>query len=126
MRLCGTARRTVVLHGDFLDKNLLWNGARYVAIDPIPLVGEPCADVGFFAAGHRPATGILKRADAIAGVTSRTPRGLPRWRRTTGEVGIRFFVLAYFVRSRAEVQAVRDARGAAAPCRPADGSAARH
>jgi streptomycin 6-kinase len=66
MRLCATARQTVVLHGDFLDKNLLRNGARYVAIDPIPRVGDPCADVGFFAAGHWPATGILPRADAIA------------------------------------------------------------
>jgi streptomycin 6-kinase len=66
MRLCATARQTVVLHGDFLDKNLLRNGARYVAIDPTPRVGDPCADVGFFAAGHRPATGILPRADAIA------------------------------------------------------------
>jgi streptomycin 6-kinase len=75
MRLCATARRTVLLHGDFLDKNLLRNGARYVAVDPIPRVGDPCADVGFFAAGHRPATGILRRADAIAG-----PMGLDRHR----------------------------------------------
>jgi streptomycin 6-kinase len=67
MRLCATAGRTVVLHGDFLDKNILRNGARYVAIDPIPRVADPCADIGFFAAGHRPATGILHRADAIAG-----------------------------------------------------------
>jgi streptomycin 6-kinase len=66
MRLCATAERAVVLHGDFLDKNLLLSGARYVAIDPIPRVGDPCADVGFFAAGHRPATRILQRADAIA------------------------------------------------------------
>lgn len=66
MRLCATAGQLVVVHGDFLDKNLLWNGARYVAIDPIPRVADPCADVGLFAAGHRPATGILRRADAIA------------------------------------------------------------
>jgi streptomycin 6-kinase len=75
LRLCATAGRTVVLHGDFLDKNLLRNGARYVAIDPIPRIGEPCADVGFFAAGHRPATGILPRAGAIAG-----RMGLDRYR----------------------------------------------
>jgi streptomycin 6-kinase len=79
MRLCGTARRTVVLHGDFLDKNLLWNGARYVAIDPIPLIGEPCADVGFFAAGHRPATGILQRADAIAEQMGLDRQRAQRW-----------------------------------------------
>jgi streptomycin 6-kinase len=67
MRLCGTARRTVLLHGDFLDKNLVWNGAGYVAIDPISGRGDPCADIGLFAAGHPPATAILQRADTIAG-----------------------------------------------------------
>jgi streptomycin 6-kinase len=79
MRLCATARRMVVLHGDFLDKNLLRNGARYVAIDPIPRVGDPCAHVGFFAAGHRPATGILRRADAIAGQMSLDQQRTQRW-----------------------------------------------
>ena len=79
MRLCATAGRTVVLHGDFLDKNLLRNGARYVAIDPIPRVGDPCADVGFFAAGHRPATGILQRAGAIAGRMGLDRHRARRW-----------------------------------------------
>jgi streptomycin 6-kinase len=79
MRLCATARRTVVLHGDFLDKNLLRNGARYVAIDPIPRVGDPCADIGFFAAGHRPTTGILKRADAIAERMGMDQHRAQRW-----------------------------------------------
>jgi streptomycin 6-kinase len=66
-RLCATTQHAVLLHGDFLDKNLLWNGARYLAIDPIPGVGDPCSDVGFFAAGHPPATTIRHRADAMAG-----------------------------------------------------------
>lgn len=79
MRLCATARRTVVLHGDFLDKNLRRSGARYVAIDPIPRIGDPCADVGFFAAGHRPATGILQRANAIAGHMSLDRQRAQRW-----------------------------------------------
>jgi streptomycin 6-kinase len=79
MRLCATSRRTVVLHGDFLDKNLLRNGARYVAIDPIPRVGDPCADVGFFAAGHRPATAILQRADAIAAQMGLDRHRAQRW-----------------------------------------------
>jgi streptomycin 6-kinase len=35
MRLCATAERMVVLHGDFLDKNLLRNGARYRRADAI-------------------------------------------------------------------------------------------
>jgi streptomycin 6-kinase len=34
--LCSTATEKVLLHGDFLDKNLLLNGDRYVAVDPIP------------------------------------------------------------------------------------------
>lgn len=66
MRLCATADRLVLLHGDFLDKNLLWSGTSYVAIDPIPRIGDPCSDVGFFASGHPPAIGILERATAIA------------------------------------------------------------
>ena len=49
-RLCHSPPRTVLLHGDFLAKNLLSNGTGYVAIDPIPNIGDPCADVGFFTA----------------------------------------------------------------------------
>jgi len=66
MNLCATTGHAVLLHGDFLDKNLLWDGAGYVAIDPIPRIGDPCADVGFFAACHPPATAIQQRADATA------------------------------------------------------------
>jgi streptomycin 6-kinase len=66
VRLCSSADRSVLLHGDFLDKNLLRSGPGYVAIDPMPHIGDPCADVGFFAAGHPPATGILSRATATA------------------------------------------------------------
>jgi streptomycin 6-kinase len=65
-RLCQTTNRAVLLHGDILDKNLLRDGDRYLAIDPIPRVGDPCSDVGFFASGHPPATAILERATAIA------------------------------------------------------------
>lgn len=66
MQLCATTQRTVLLHGDFLDKNLLWNGTGYVAIDPIPRIGDPCSDIGEFAAEHPPVTAILSRAAAIA------------------------------------------------------------
>ena len=65
-RLCQSPPRTVLLHGDFLAKNLLSNGTGYVAIDPIPNIGDPCADIGFFAAGHPPAATILHKAGAIA------------------------------------------------------------
>lgn len=66
MALCSTASESVVLHGDFLDKNLLYAQGTYLAADPMPMVGDPCVDVGFFAAGHPPATQILWRASAIA------------------------------------------------------------
>jgi streptomycin 6-kinase len=78
-RLCASTEQTVLLHGDFLDKNLLWNGSRYLAIDPIPCIGDPCSDVGFFAAGHPPATGILHRANAIAALMSLDRHRARRW-----------------------------------------------
>ena len=66
LRLCHSPPRTVLLHGDFLAKNLLSDGTGYLAIDPIPSIGDPCADIGFFAAGHPPAATILRKAGAIA------------------------------------------------------------
>jgi streptomycin 6-kinase len=78
-RLCQRPPRTVLLHGDFLAKNLLSNGTGYVAIDPIPTIGDPCADVGFFAAGHPPAATILRKAGAIADLTGLDPHRAQRW-----------------------------------------------
>jgi len=79
MNLCATTERPVLLHGDFLDKNLLWNGASYVAIDPIPCLGDPCSDIGFFAAGHPPVSGILPRAAAIAARMDLAPLRAQQW-----------------------------------------------
>jgi len=79
MRICETTDRTVLLHGDFLDKNLLWDGVGYVAIDPIPRIGDPCSDVGFFASGHPPATAILERATAIAARMDLDPHRARQW-----------------------------------------------
>jgi len=78
-RLCASTEQPVLLHGDFLDKNVLSSGGSYLAIDPIPCIGDPCSDVGFFAAGHPPATGILHRADAIAALMSLDRRRARRW-----------------------------------------------
>ena len=64
--LCSTSTSTVLLHGDFLDKNLLLNGDRYVAVDPIPRLGEAESEVGFFACDHSPVPGIFERAEIIA------------------------------------------------------------
>jgi streptomycin 6-kinase len=77
--LCTTTERPVLLHGDFLDKNLLWDGADYVAIDPIPCIGDACSDVGFFAAGHPPATAIVSRAVAIATRVGLNPQRVQQW-----------------------------------------------
>ena len=78
-RLCESPPGTVLLHGDFLAKNLLSDGTGYVAIDPIPNIGDPCADVGFFAAGHPPAATILHKAAAIAELMGLDPQRAQRW-----------------------------------------------
>ena len=77
--LCATAPTKVLLHGDFCDKNILWDGTRYVAIDPVPRIGDPASDVGFFAAGHPPVSGILDRAAAIALRLGLDPNRAQRW-----------------------------------------------
>ena len=79
LRLCSTARQTVLLHGDFLDKNLLFDSNRLVAIDPMPRVGDPCADIGDFAAGHPPARHIRSTARDLAGQLGYDPSRAERW-----------------------------------------------
>jgi streptomycin 6-kinase len=79
LRLCTTTGHRALLHGDFLDKNLLSTGSGHLAIDPTPHIGDPCADVGFFAAGHAPATGILARAVTIAERMELDPDRARRW-----------------------------------------------
>jgi streptomycin 6-kinase len=64
--LCSTARGHVLLHGDLLDKNLLLSGDRYLAVDPIPRMGEPESEVGFYATDHPPVAGIFERAALLA------------------------------------------------------------
>ncbi|MBA2726082.1 MAG: phosphotransferase [Actinobacteria bacterium] len=65
-RLCSESTSVVLLHGDFIDKNLLFDGAGYLAVDPIPRIGDPCSDVGFYAAYHPPASRIGRRARSLA------------------------------------------------------------
>ena len=75
MNLCATAARTVLRHGDFVDKNLLRSGAGYVAIDPILRIGDPCSEP----ACHPPATTILQRAGAVAGHMGLDRQRALRW-----------------------------------------------
>jgi streptomycin 6-kinase len=63
--LSESSRQRVLLHGDFCTKNILQDGDRYVVIDPIPMLGDPCSDVGHFAA-DQPAEVILETAAATA------------------------------------------------------------
>ncbi|HEX3812021.1 MAG TPA: aminoglycoside phosphotransferase family protein [Mycobacteriales bacterium] len=79
MRLCATTPQPVLLHGDFLDKNLLCTGSSYLAVDPIPRIGDPCSDVGMFASDHLPAGTILERAGAIAERMGLDPNRAMRW-----------------------------------------------
>ncbi len=79
LQLCSTARQTVLLHGDFLDKNLLFDSRGLVAIDPMPKLGDPCADIGFFAACHPPARHIRSTARALAGRLGYDPFRAERW-----------------------------------------------
>lgn len=64
-RLAADTERKVLLHGDFLTKNLLRDGDGYRVIDPIPRLGDPCADVGMFAT-DQPAPIILDTAADLA------------------------------------------------------------
>jgi streptomycin 6-kinase len=69
----------VLLHGDFIDKNLLLDGDGYRAVDPTPMTGDPCFDVGFFGAYHPPASGAVDRAVAIATALGYDPNRAIRW-----------------------------------------------
>lgn len=69
----------VLLHGDLIDKNLLLGPDGYVAVDPIPRVGDPCSDVGFFAAYHPPARRIAARAKELAVAVGLDPGRAARW-----------------------------------------------
>jgi len=64
--LCSDRTPLVLLHGDFIDKNLLLDGRGYVAVDPIPRIGDACSDVGFYSAYHPRARDIARRARLLA------------------------------------------------------------
>ena len=78
-RLCATATEAVLLHGDVLAKNLLRRADGYVAIDPMPRIGDPCADIGFFAAGEPPASNMVDRARRLAEMVGCRPDRAERW-----------------------------------------------
>lgn len=66
--LISTCREQRVLHGDFITKNLVsdvTSPAGWVALDPLPMTGDPAAEVAAFAAYH-PADLILPIAEGLA------------------------------------------------------------
>ena len=65
-RLATSSPYEMLLHGDVMDKNLLRDGARLVAIDPMPQVGDPHSDIGFWAAKRSPARELDVRAAELA------------------------------------------------------------
>jgi streptomycin 6-kinase len=79
VRLWSTTAQVVLLHGDFIDKNLLLGASGYVAIDPMPYLGDPCSDVGFFASYHPPARLIASRARSLASLLGYDPVRAERW-----------------------------------------------
>jgi streptomycin 6-kinase len=76
--LSESSRLRVLLHGDFCTKNILQERDRYVVIDPMPMLGDPCSDVGHLAA-DQPADVILETAVALAGQVGLDQRRSLRW-----------------------------------------------
>ena len=58
---------------------IVLHGARYAAVDPIPRVGEPESEIGFFACHHPPVDGVFGRARTLAGRLGADPDRTVRW-----------------------------------------------
>lgn len=77
--LAASATHEVLLHGDLMDKNLLLDHDRVLAIDPMPHVGDAHSDIGFWAATRSPANDLHSRAGEIARLLDRDPDRASRW-----------------------------------------------
>lgn len=67
-QLIATCVKPTFLHGDFITKNLVSDAdspTGWVALDPLPVIGDPAAEVAAFAAYH-PAELILPITEALA------------------------------------------------------------
>lgn len=79
-RLDASAKTKTLAHGDFLAKNvLLRDDGRYVAVDPLPYIGDPASDCGHFSSYHSPVATVIPRARAIAGATGNDSDRAARW-----------------------------------------------
>jgi streptomycin 6-kinase len=82
--LIRSTENPVLLHGDFITKNLVCDGSSpvgWVAIDPLPMTGDPAAEVASFAA-YQPAEVILPTAEALAISAGVNPRRALEWQRS--------------------------------------------
>lgn len=80
-RLISTTPGTTLLHGDFITKNLLSDresSTGWIAVDPLPVVGDPAAEVAAFAA-YQPAEFILPIAEALAARVNVNPKRALGW-----------------------------------------------
>lgn len=76
-----TAPASILLHGDFITKNIVSDDTSplgYVALDPLPMMGDPAAEVASFAAYH-PAQIIMPIAEALATEVDVAPQRALRW-----------------------------------------------
>jgi streptomycin 6-kinase len=78
-QLATSASQEVLLHGDVMDKNLLRHHADLVAIDPMPHVGDPHSDIGFWAATRSPAHELDARATELARLLNCDADTAARW-----------------------------------------------
>ena len=75
-----SADRYTLAHGDFVAKNLLLSeNGRYVAVDPLPYIGDPCADNDHFSRFDSPVATVVPRARAIAEATGNDPQRSAQW-----------------------------------------------
>jgi streptomycin 6-kinase len=72
----------VLLHGDLMDKNVLRDHDRVVAIDPMPHVGDPSSDIGFWAATRSPVSALNTRAADLARLLTCDLDRASRWAAT--------------------------------------------
>ena len=79
--MIATCTESKLLHGDFITKNLVsdaTSAAGWVALDPLPMSGDPAAEVGAFVAYH-PTELILPITKALAQALRLDPRRALRW-----------------------------------------------
>jgi streptomycin 6-kinase len=77
--LASSASSTVLLHGDVMDKNLLRDRDRVLAIDPMPRVGDAHSDLGFWAAMRTRPADLETRASGLARRLGCDPVRASRW-----------------------------------------------